>query len=220
MAKPVKPRRAYHSAVRRQQAAQTRDAVLAAARALFESSGYVSTTIEAIAERAAVSPETVYAVFGSKRSLLEALIDVTIAGDSADVPILDREWVGQLRAEDDPGRQLRLLARNGRRILERITPLYLVLQGAAAADTAAAQALSRYAQQRFIGQRALLGILLERQRLRRGLSKAKSAEILFGIGSPEMYGLLVLGRGWSPAQFETWYADALERLLFTQPRDA
>ena len=220
MVKPVKRRRAYRSVVRQAQAAATRAAVLAAARSLFESTGYVATTIDAIAQRAAVSPETVYAVFGSKRAVLAALIDVTIAGDSAAVPIMQREWVARLRAEPDPQRQLASLARYGTRILERIAPLYAVLRGAAAADPGAAEALARYSEQRFAGQRVLLGMLVERRPLRAGLSRAKAADILFGIGSPEMYGLIVLERGWSPARFAAWYAETLERLLFagSQPR--
>jgi AcrR family transcriptional regulator len=40
--------------------------VLDAARRLFLERGYVATTIDAIAERAAVSPETVYSAFGNK----------------------------------------------------------------------------------------------------------------------------------------------------------
>lgn len=211
------PRRAYHSPARREQAATTRRRILAAALELFEADGYVATTIGAIGERAAVSQETVYASFGTKRALLGVLIGVTLAGDDADVPILERAWVRRLRDETDPARQLRLLARNGRRILERITPLYVVLQGAAAAEPDVAEALDRYAEQRFAGQRALLDVLIANRRLRPGLSRAKAAEILFGVGSPELYSLLVLGRGWSPARFEAWYADALNRLLFGLP---
>ena len=51
---------------------------LAAARALFIDRGYVATTIDAIADRADVSPETVYSTFGNKRSLLSALVDNTV----------------------------------------------------------------------------------------------------------------------------------------------
>jgi AcrR family transcriptional regulator len=105
--------------------------VLDAARELFAEHGYVATTIGAIAARAGVSPETVYAAFGNKRSLLSGLPDVAIAGDDAPVPILERSWVKELRAEEDPGRRLRLLARNGRLILERTAPVYEVLRGAA-----------------------------------------------------------------------------------------
>ncbi len=77
---------------RRLRALATRSRVIEAARVLFLDLGYVSTTINAIAERADVAPETVYASFGNKRSLLAALVDVSIAGDAAAPPILEQDW--------------------------------------------------------------------------------------------------------------------------------
>ncbi len=52
------------------------------------------------------------------------LIDVSMAGDDALVPILERAWVQDLRDEPDPRRRLQILARNGRLILERVAPIY------------------------------------------------------------------------------------------------
>lgn len=213
MSKPVKPRRSYDSPRRRQQALATRRAVLDAARELFVERGYVATTIDAIAARAAVSPETVYATFKNKRSLLSALLDVAMAGDDAPVPILERPWVKQLRDEADRPRRLRVLARNGRLILERTAPIYEVLRSAAAADPEIASLWDLNKAQRFTGQRELLRILTERAPLRHGLPAATAADILFAIGSPETYRLLVVDRGWSADRFERWYADTLARLL-------
>ncbi len=216
MSKPVKPRRAYHSPRRRQQALATRRAVLAAARELFVQDGYVATTIDAIAARTGVSPETVYATFRHKRALLSGLLDVAIAGDDAPVPILERPWVKQLRDEPDPRRRLQLLARNGRLILERSAPIYEVLRGAAAADPEIAALWERAKAQRLVGQRELLRILTERAPLRPGLPAATATDVLFAIGSPETYRLLVVDRGWSADRFERWYADTLARLLLAE----
>ena len=41
----------------------------------------------------------------------------------------------------------------------------------------------------------------------------RTADVLYAIGSPETYRLLVEDRGWSAARFERWYADTLKRLL-------
>jgi AcrR family transcriptional regulator len=213
MPKAVKRRRAYDSPRRREQARATRQAILQAARDLFVDGGYVATTIEAIAARAKVSPETVYATFGNKRSMLSELIDVSMAGDDAPVPILERGWVQEMRTEPDPKRRLRLLAKNGRLILERTTPVYEVLRGASAADAQIASLLERNKAQRFAGQRELLRILIQGHPLREGLTARTAADIVFAIGSPETYRLLVLDRGWSADRFERWYADTLARLL-------
>ena len=206
-------RRAYHSPRRTEQARATRRAVLDAARRLFVSHGYAATTIEAVAAGAEVSPETVYATFGTKRALLSELIDVTIAGDDVPVPTLERPWVGEMRAEPDPRARLRILARNGRLMLERWGDLAAVLSAAAAADPRIAELWERNKEQRLAGQRALLRIATEGTTLREGLSKDAAADVLFAVGSPEVYRLLVVDRAWSPARFERWYAETLERQL-------
>jgi len=81
----------------RRDAARNRQRILDAARELFVERGYVAATIGAIAGRASVSPETVYATFKNKRSILSRLIDVSMAGDDAPVPILERSWVNEMR---------------------------------------------------------------------------------------------------------------------------
>jgi AcrR family transcriptional regulator len=213
MPKAVKRRRAYDSPRRREQARATRQAILQAARDLFIDGGYVTTTIETIAARAKVSPETVYATFHNKRSILSELIDVSMAGDDAPVPILERGWVREMREEPDPDRRLQLLAKNGRLILERTAPVYEVLQGASAADPQIASLLERNKAQRFAGQRELLRVLTDGNPLRAGLTARTAADVVFAIGSPETYRLLVVDRGWSADRFERWYHDALARLL-------
>lgn len=205
--------RAYVSPVRRARADATRRAVLDAASDLFVERGYVATTIEAIAAAAGVSPETVYATFRNKRTLLERLVDVTLAGDDAPVPILERPWAARLARTHDPRRAFGILASNGRGILERVAPIYAVLVGAAEADAGARAVLDRYRDQRFAAQRELVRMIARRHALRPGLSVAAATDLVFTIGSPETYRLLVGDRGWSPARWQRWYADTLERLL-------
>jgi AcrR family transcriptional regulator len=214
MPRTVKPRRPYDSPRRREQARATRRAVLDAARALFIENGYVATTIEAIASRASVSPETIYAAFKNKRAVLSELIDVSMAGDDTPVPVLERAWVHELRNEPDPRRRVRILARNGRAILERVTPIYEVLRGAAAADPEIARLWETNKAQRFTGQRELIRMVTAGGVLRGGLSPRTAADTVFAIGSPETYRLLVVDRSWSPGRFERWYAETLSRLLF------
>lgn len=208
----VKPSRPYDSPRRREQARATRGAIVDAARALFIEHGYVSTTIQAVADRADVSPESVYGAFGTKRSLLASVIDVSIAGDDEPVPLLEREWVQAMREEPDPRRRIRILAKNGRLILERIAPINEVLRGGAAADPQIAAAWDRYTEQRLVGQRELVRIV-GGSALREGLSADAAADSLFALGSPEVFRLLTVDRGWTSARFERWYADALARIL-------
>lgn len=214
MSKSVNPRRAYASPRRQEQARATRRAILKAARVLFIERGYVATTVQAVASRARVSAATVYATFTNKRSLLSALVDVAIAGDDEPRSILDRAWVQEMRDEPDRQRRIQILARHGRLILERRTPIDEVVRTAAAADTEIAALWESGKAQRLAGQRELLRIVAGRDGLRDGLSSTVALDALYAIGSPEIYRLLVFDRGWPPERFEHWYAETLERLLF------
>ena len=80
------------SAARAEQVRETRRKVVAAARDLFLRRGYTGATVEAIAHRAAVSPQTVYNVIGGKAAVLKAVYDVTLAGDDEPVPKASSTW--------------------------------------------------------------------------------------------------------------------------------
>lgn len=72
-------KRAYASPLREKAAAQTREAILRAATELFGRSGYGLVTVADIAAAAGVSPKTVFASVGSKREILDRIIDAGVA---------------------------------------------------------------------------------------------------------------------------------------------
>ncbi|HJY44142.1 MAG TPA: helix-turn-helix domain-containing protein, partial [Propionibacteriaceae bacterium] len=82
MIQAVKPRRQYDSRRRREQAAQTRRDIEAAADKLFRERGYVGTSMPAIATEAGIVVETIYRAFGSKAGLFKAVIESALAGGS------------------------------------------------------------------------------------------------------------------------------------------
>src|SRR5688500_12198635 len=120
MADAVKGSRRYHSPRRREQAAQTRAAILDAAEALFVREGYASTTMSAIATEAGVAQKTVYLAFETKSRLLRALWDLRLKGDQEEPGVEAREWYREILTEPDPARQLRLVARNSVVVKQRI----------------------------------------------------------------------------------------------------
>lgn len=71
-------KRAYASPLREKAAAQTREAILRAATELFGSRGYGLVTVADIAVAAGVSPKTVFASVGSKREIMDRIIDVAV----------------------------------------------------------------------------------------------------------------------------------------------
>src|SRR5512144_29662 len=106
--KPIS--RKYDSSHRQAQARQTRLQIAEAARDLFFGRGYAGTTIEAIAERAGVAPETIYATFKNKRNVLSFVFDIAIGGDDEEVRLLDRPDPQAILKETDQQRQLTLFA--------------------------------------------------------------------------------------------------------------
>lgn len=66
--------RSYQLGQREAAVAQTRERILAAARALFVEAGFHGASLEEVARRADVARKTVYYQFGSKQGLLEAVV--------------------------------------------------------------------------------------------------------------------------------------------------
>ncbi len=213
MPEPVKPTRPPEYPRRRERARATRARVLDAARELFIERGYGATTIDAIAGRADVSPETIYATFGNKRSVLSELVDISIAGGVGAAPVLEQDWVREVRDEPDPHRRVQIVASYGRAILERRAPVDEIVRGAASTDPEMAALRDLGKAQRHAGQRQLLRVIVGKDGLRPSLDLEVASDILYAIGSPETYQLLVVERGWSGSQFERWYAESVERLL-------
>src|SRR6478609_11029478 len=91
------PARRYNSPLRREQAAATRDAVLSAARDLFVGEGYRAATVAAIARRAGVAVDTIYATIGRKPDLLRGVVEAAISGTGQAVPAEQRDYVVRLR---------------------------------------------------------------------------------------------------------------------------
>ncbi len=88
----------YRSPLRAERAADTRRRIAAAALELFAENGFGDTTVAAIATRAGVAPQTVYATFGSKGAIVRALLDRLEEAAGA------AQWRERIAAQQDPGR--------------------------------------------------------------------------------------------------------------------
>jgi AcrR family transcriptional regulator len=186
-----------------------RAAVVEAARRLFLERGYGATTVEAISELADVPPATVYRLFSSKHGILKALLDVSIVGDDENVPLADRAQVRTLLAEPDPRRQLAGFVAITAQVNAGVAPLYRVLVSAAGSDVDAAALLDALSRQRHQGQRLIARSLARAGALRPGVRERDAADIIHALLSPELYGLLVIDRGWKVERYQPWLADTL-----------
>jgi AcrR family transcriptional regulator len=195
-----------------------RAAVIDAARALFLERGYGATTIEAISDLSDVPAATVYRLFSSKRGILKALLDVSIAGDDEAVPIADRVPVRSLLADADPSNVVAGFVGMVAQVNSRTAAIYRILVSAAASDPDAAALLDELTRQRQDGQARIARSLARAGALRPKLRERDAADIVHALLSPELYGLLVVDRGWPPARYETWLTETLVDQLLAPTR--
>ncbi len=190
---------------RQRQALETRSRVVTAARHLFEARGYATTTIQAIAEEAGVAVPTVYDAFGSKRGILEA----------ARIEMLAESEVSTLMAEaiqePDPGRKLDLAARWNRQQMERSSDVIRAFREGSRFDPDVAADHRRILDNRSRNMKRFIESMAPS--LAPGMSTQRATDLLWSFSNEELYRELVGQRGWSPDQFERWWAEILRDQL-------
>lgn len=208
-------RRTYRSPHRDAQARATRAAILDAARHLFTTHGYAGTTRDAIARQAGVAVQTVGAVFGTKRALLDALVAEADRGDGSTASPAMRSWPQELREQPDGPALLRRHAAGSRQVSERTAAITEVVRRAAAADPEIAELWTSLQQQRLRGQATVVELLAARTPLRPNLTRTEAADLLWALTDDSLYHALVVERGWRPERFEAWLGDAMRSALLT-----
>jgi AcrR family transcriptional regulator len=209
-------RRAYDSSSRQEGARATRGAILLAARKLFLQQGYAATTMPDIARAAEVALDTVYAAVGKKPALFRLLVETAISGEDQAITAEERGYVQAIRAEPEAANKLRIYAGALCKIHPRLAPLVTALQAAAALDSDLKALWREISERRAANMRLLAENLALTGSMRADLSIAQAADIIWSLGSPEYYLLLVEQRGWPLPEFERWLGDAWTRLLLTR----
>ena len=205
MPKPPVKRRPYQSNIRAASAQGTRDAITGAARTLFVARGYAGTPIELIAREAGVAVPTVYAVFGTKRAVLESMLDA-----------MDRDaGPGGLSAAMQGGSsaaQVDELAKFLTRLFTQNGDLIAATRAASASD-AGMRDLARKGTQRHRRETKKIADAWARAgALRKGLTAADAAAILAAVANHGVFADLKEA-GWSAKRYEAWLADAITRLM-------
>jgi AcrR family transcriptional regulator len=192
--------RKYNSLRRRQQADRTRDLILEAARRLISSKGFAEATFEAIAAEAGVAAPTVYAAFGSKSGIMQALMGRAAFNSNYE------NVVREANKSDDPVTRLRFAAKIARGIFDSLRSEAEVLRGA----TAIAPDFIRERERiRYERQAGLVKLLEEKRALHPGLSPSEARDILWTLTSYDIHRRLVAERKWSPDHYEKWLGDTL-----------
>jgi AcrR family transcriptional regulator len=199
-------KRHYNSTRRSRQAAQTREEILTAAIELFSESGWAGTTLAAIAERAGVAVETIYAGFGSKKRLLRIALDVAIAGDTAEMPVADRPEARRL-GEGSTDDRMHAAAALSATVHGRTLGIIRALNEAARND----DEVEKWRHELNRARRKEVEIGLERV-LDDKVTDDQFIDLIWALLSPGVYDMLVEDAGMSRAQYETTMYDALKAL--------
>ncbi|GAC1410648.1 MAG: TetR/AcrR family transcriptional regulator [Actinomycetota bacterium] len=196
-----------------QKAAATRSRIIAAAGSLFGDRGYSATTIEAIAQAADVSVETVYSRFGNKRARLSAYLDVSVAGDDRPTPILERPDVRSVASLTDQAQQVFALAHVTRAVLERSAPVQRVLRAAVESDQTLEDLAISDDQYRRTVHRGFVAMLKKNGPLLNDMSLVEARDRYSALANPDTYAFLTRRRGWTADHYEAWLCDALIQTL-------
>jgi len=202
-------KRPYKSLVRERQAGDTRVRIVEATRQLLQSKGYAGMTIEAIARRAEVSAQSVYAIFKSKTGILLALLDQSTFGADYD------DAVRRAMTATDPETRLRLATPIARGIHDAQSAAFDLLRGAGVVAPELAKLEEQRESLRYERQEGMIISLCDAGRLRSELDHASARDIFWMLTGRDVYRMLVRERGWSSQKYEDWLADSLVRSLLT-----
>ena len=217
MPDPVKPKRRYRSRRREIQTEATRTAILDAARTLFATGGWAATTIAAIAAKAGVATETVYARFGNKRAIVHALIVTAMRGASPDTPFMEQTGRHVVQGQTDPHLMIDAFAVDVSGVLARVSPVMAVVRAAAESDDEMRELYGELHRSRRRNLSLFVSTLAAIGGLREGLDESTATNHVWSLASPELFVLWTSVEGAGPDEYRGWLALALKRLLLGDP---
>ena len=203
-------KRIYKSPVRERQADDTRRRIVAATRRLLQSEGYAGMTIEAIAKRAGVSAQSVYAIFKSKTGILIELLN-----EAAFTPDYEAT-VRQAMSAREPETRLRIAARIARQIHDAQSAAFELLRGAGVVAPELAKLEQQREDVRYERQEQMIISLRKEGSLRPGLDYQAARDIFWMFTGDDVYRMLVRERGWSSAKYQEWLGETLVEALLSR----
>lgn len=172
-----------------------------------------------VAAEAQVSVESVYKSYGSKARLVLAVFHDAVAGLGPESSEARADRISDL--ESDPVRRLRAFGVLVGEVTARVAPLLLLVRAAADSDVELAAAWEQMQAERLTRMAGHARRLAEEGHLRQGVSADEARDVFWLYTAPEIYDLMVVGRGWSPERFGGWIGDAyVAALLGPHPSPA
>jgi AcrR family transcriptional regulator len=203
MSRPVKRR--YDTSRRHAAAQATRERICAAAEKLFLRDGYARTSIRAVADEAGVAEATVYLVFSTKATLLDATI-VRATRDNEGEPL-------STLLGDPPRDILRRVAASHAATLHRAARLIALGESASLMDAALRPLRNRAHANLRAAYTEVAQRLAEAQLLRPELSATAAANTLYAICNETTYLRFTDDDARDPQRYANWLTTTLETTL-------
>lgn len=202
--------RPYRLGQRAASVTQTRARIITATRELLCADGAQAVVMDEVAQRADVARATVYYQFGSKRGLLEAIVD--------DVQQrAGQQQIGRAVELADPVQALRRAFLLGCRFWATEQLIVRRLTGLAAVDPEIRDVLTSANQQRLAVVSRLADRLADAGQLAAGCSRDRAIDVLWLLSSFEAFDQLSTGRH-LPAEEVAALLRDLARCVLVPPR--
>ncbi|MCW3017037.1 MAG: TetR family transcriptional regulator [Solirubrobacterales bacterium] len=218
-----RPPRSYHAPRRTAAAAETRQAILRAAKEEFEVRGWAATTMRSIAMSAGVSPKTVEALFATKPALLEATLLAALGGDAAngDLAVLrpeavlehQREAAREMEAAPDAATMLKLHSAVVSEVNARVAWIYWAVETAVPSDAGLAEIWARLAEAQLFALRWSAETLLRKPGARTDLTRREVEVTFLTVTDWNTYRTLTTKGNMSPEEVQAWVARYYHRML-------
>lgn len=205
--------RSYEQRARAEEAERTRMRIIDAVFERLREAPAEPVAIDRIASMAGVARSTVYAVFGSRAGLFDA-VGRELAARSGYARLVDAKH------QSDARDHLRAGIRAFSEMVAANRDIYRALHSMAQLDEGAVGgSRSRIEEERAGGMRRLAGRLAEQGVLREGLSAEEAENVLWLLTGFEGFDALHTGRGLSVERTIEVLTDTAERALYAKPYD-
>ena len=205
--------RSYEQGARAEEAERTRMRIIDAVFERLREAPAEPVAIDRIASMAGVARSTVYAVFGSRAGLFDA-VGRELAARSGYARLVDAKH------QSDARDHLRAGIRAFSEMVAANRDIYRALHSMAQLDEGAVGgSRSRIEEERGGGMQRLAGRLAEQGVLREGLSAEEAENVLWLLTGFDAVDALYTGRGLSVERTIEVLTDTAERALYAKPYD-
>ena len=205
------PTRPYEQRARAEEAERTRMRIIEAVFAHLREAPAERVVIDRIAREAGVARSTVYAIFGSRSGLFDAVGRELVARSGY-------ERLVDAKHQRDARDHLRAGFRAACEMLAANRDIFRALRSMAQLDEAAVGGVvRRMDEERAAGMARLVGRLAEQGVLRKGLSAEDTEHILMMLSSFESFDALYTLRGLSLDRVVDLLIETAERTLYAKP---